>query len=204
MSSLVRSSATAICSPADLLHCSVQVRRSLGASHIQAGQPALSAQFTESAPGILPTPSISNLSASIPLSHLAQPEQDDKSTYLHPLLSGYQPSQQAYHVRAPTEQPALQGSCNPSDEEGELSDVDAAAAISTLSGKHGNEQQQAQGGNDSTNKKRQRGERAGKRVRQRQAKRAKLQEVEQQGISVQTLPSPRRGSSAKKSRPRCK
>lgn len=181
-----------------------KVRRSLGASHTQPDHPVLSAQLNESVPRVWPTSSIINLSNSNPVSHLPEPDQDDKSAYLHPLLSGYQPHQQASHVKPPTEQPALQGSCSPSDEEGELSGNDAAAAIPTPGGIQGNEQEHAQGGNDPTNKKRQRGERAGKRVRQRQAKRAKLQELEQQGISVQSLPTPRRGSSSKKSRPRCK
>lgn len=102
-----------------------------------------------------------------------------------------------------------------SQEEGELADANAESAGANTSVDHATQdtsdsqgkQEAAEGASTgpAVTVKRKRGERAGKRVRQRQAKRAREQEENQSQFgSEQTPRAFKRGSGVKNSRPTCK
>ena len=115
-------------------------------------------------------------------------------------LEPYGVQQQAFALTSNTKQQALQGSDN-SSEEGELPDTNPHAASG---GTDKSATPDADSITSSISAKRKRGERAGKRVRQRQARRAKQQELEQQGIFLPTSCASRKSSTPRHSKPICK
>ncbi len=137
-------------------------------------------------------------------------------------LAGIQAAQETHNTTAPVftaaQEQALSapGQASPSSqhvleddfEEGELADA-AIPESSITNGLDQGQQQQAVGGAEkhpATKEKRKRGERAGKRVRQRQAKRAREEEFKQQfqhGLQ-QTAFAPKVVPSSKTVRPVCK